>query len=155
MRFEPKHAAAVRSLRAILALSLALAATPVLAGPTELAATIRVEEAWIRWLPTGIPAGGYMTLTNGGDTVVNLIAASSPAYAEVSMHRSIERGGTVAMRPVTQIAIDPHASVNFAAAGYHFMLMQPVRPLEPGDRVPISLRFNDGSSLTVQFEVRK
>ena len=86
---------------------------------------------------------------------MNLVAASSPAYAEVSIHRSVESGGTVAMRPVAQITIEPHSRVDFAAAGYHFMLMQPLKPLEPGDHVPIVLRFADGSSLTVQFEVRK
>jgi copper(I)-binding protein len=35
------------------------------------------------------------------------------------------------------------------------MLMQATKPLQPGDHVPIILRFADGSSLTVQFEVRK
>jgi periplasmic copper chaperone A len=125
------------------------------AGLAGAAATIRVDQAWIRWLPAGLPAGGYTTLTNTGERPVILCAASSPAYAEVSMHRSADRGGTIAMLPITQITIDPHTSVNFEAAGYHFMLMRPIKPLAPGDHVPISLRFVDGSSLTVQFEVRK
>ncbi len=126
-------------------------ATPV---PTATP-RIRVDVAWIRWLPAGLPAGGYMSLTNMGDTAVNLVAASSPAYAEVSIHRSVENGGTIVMQPVAQITIEPHSGVDFSAAGYHFMLMQPTKPLEPGGRVPISLRFADGSSLEVQFEVRK
>ena len=170
MRFELDNGRrASRSLGAAAALLLALAAAPVLtttAVPAAAPATtdapaitdalrIRVDHAWIRWLPAGLPAGGYVSLTNGGDAAVNLVAASSPAYAEVSIHRSVESGGTVAMRPVAQITIDPHSRVDFAAAGYHFMLMQPIEPLEPGDRVPLTLRFADGSSVTVQFEVRR
>lgn len=159
----------LRSLGVAAALLLALAAAQVLtttaasaAAPGSAAAPaapeaprIEVDHAWIRWLPAGLPAGGYMSLTNRGDAAVNLLAASSPAYADVSIHRSVESDGTVAMRPVAQITIEAHSRLDFAAAGYHFMLMQPIKPLEPGDRVPFTLRFADGSSVTVQFEVRR
>jgi hypothetical protein len=170
MRFELDNGRrASRLLGAAAALLLALAAAPVLtttavpaAAPanTDAPATtdalrIRVDHAWIRWLPAGLPAGGYMSLTNMGDTAVNLVAASSSAYVEMSIHRSVESGGAVAMRPVAQITIGPHSRVDFAAAGYHIMLTQPIKPLEPGGHVPITLRFADGSSLTVQFELRK
>ena len=164
MRFELDNCRrASRPLGAAAALLLALAAAPVLtttAVPAAAPATtdalrIRVDHAWIRWLPAGLPAGGYMSLTNMGDTAVNLVAASSSAYVEMSIHRSVESGGAVAMRPVAQITIGPHSRVDFAAAGYHIMLTQPIKPLEPGGHVPITLRFADGSSLTVQFELRK
>ncbi len=144
------------SLPAALALAwLWLSGTPAGAEARAEAPTIQVVEAWIRWLPAGVPAGGYVTLTNTGAKPVNLIAASSPDYGEVSIHRSIHRGGTIEMVPAEQITINPHSSLNFAATGYHFMLMQPSKPRVPGDHVPITLRFADGASLTVQFEVRK
>lgn len=117
--------------------------------------TIRVDDAWIRWLPSDLPAAGYTTLANTGDRTVNLIGASSPDYGDVSLHRNYTRAGTVEMMPVDQIPIGPHSSLNFAATGYHMMLMQPHRPIKPGDHVPITLRFAGGSSLTVSFEVRK
>ena len=135
--------------------SVALASMPAIGGSPAEAPSIRVEDAWIRWLPAGVPAGGYMTLTNTGDKTLMLIAVSSPDYGEVSMHRSIERQGMMEMTPVAQIAIVAHSSLNFAATGYHFMLMQPSKSVKLGDRVPITLRFADGASLTVQFEVRK
>jgi copper(I)-binding protein len=58
------------------------------------------------------------------------------------------------MTAVEHITIDAHSSLDFAATGYHMMLMQATKPLRPGDRVPITLRFADGSSVLVQFEVR-
>jgi len=119
------------------------------------APAIRVDEAWIRWLPAGVPAGGYMTLTNTGDRPVTLISASSPDYGEVSLHRNLNRGGTIEMAPAGEITVNPHASLNFAATGYHFMLMQPRTPRQPGDHIPITLHFADGASLTVEFEVRQ
>jgi copper(I)-binding protein len=135
--------------------SVMLAGMPAIGGTPAEAPTIRIEDAWIRWLPAGLPAGGYVTLTNTGDKPVVLIAVSSPDYGEVSMHRSVERQGMMEMTPVAQVAIVAHSSLNFAATGYHFMLMQPSRSVKLGDRVPITLRFADGRSLTVQFEVRR
>ena len=119
------------------------------------APALRVEEAWIRWLPAGVPAGGYMTLINTGDSPVTLISASSPNYGEISLHRTLNRGGTLEMAPAGEITINPHARLDFAAAGYHFMLMQPSSPRQPGDHVPITLRFAGGASLSVEFEVRR
>jgi periplasmic copper chaperone A len=127
-----------------------VAAVLASAGPA-----IRAEEAWIRWLPAGVPAGGYMTLINTGDSPVTLISASSPDYGEVSLHRNLNRGGTLEMVPAGEITINPRASLNFAATGYHFMLMQPSTPRQPGDHVPITLHFVGGASLTVVFEVRR
>ncbi|HLN48892.1 MAG TPA: copper chaperone PCu(A)C [Steroidobacteraceae bacterium] len=143
-------------MRVITALaSVALAGLPAIRATPAEAPTIRVEDAWIRWLPAGVPAGGYATLTNTGEKSLRLIAVSSPAFGEVSIHRSVEHQGMMEMRPVAQIAIVAHSSLNFAATGYHLMLVQPSKPLALGDHVPMTLHFAGGGSLTVQFEVRK
>jgi copper(I)-binding protein len=139
--------------KALLAVLASLALADSSAAVEQ--ATIRIDDAWIRWLPAGLPAGGYITLTNIGEKPVVLIAASSPLYGEVSVHRSVNRGGSVEMVPIKQITINPHSSLDFSALGYHLMLMQPSRTLEGGEHVPITLRFADGSSLTVPFDVRK
>jgi periplasmic copper chaperone A len=115
---------------------------------------LRIEDAWIRWLPANLPAAGYVTLDNVGDKPVTLLAASSPAYADVSLHRSRNQGGSVSMVPVDSVTVEPHSKLSFATAGYHMMLMQPTKPLAPGDHVPVTLRFADGVVLTVNFEVR-
>lgn len=127
-------------------------ASPVPAA--ELPA-VRVMDAWIRWLPAGLPAAGYATLVNVGDRPVTLIGASSPDYGDVSLHQSRNQGGTEEMVPVERITVAAHSSLSFAAMGYHMMLMQPVRPLKPGDRAPITLRFAGASPLTIEFDVRK
>jgi copper(I)-binding protein len=134
---------------------ISLANTFAFAGTPAETPPIRVADAWIRWLPAGLPAGGYATLTNTGEKPLDLIAASSSAYAEVSIHRSIDQGGTISMEPVQRITIHSHSTVDFAAQGYHLMLMQAKQPVKPGDRVPMTLRFSDGLQLTVPFEVRK
>jgi periplasmic copper chaperone A len=115
---------------------------------------IQVKEAWIRWLPANVPGGGYMTLINTGAAVRVLVGASSPDYGEVSIHQSRIRNGMNEMAPVESIELKPLIAVRFAEGGYHLMLMQPKRPLEPGDRVLITLRFAQGPPVAVPFEVR-
>lgn len=130
---------------ALLALcTLAAAASP----------TVRIDSAWIRWLPAGVPAAGYLVISNTGDRAFTLISVSSPAYGEVSLHRSIDRQGTLQMVPVHELSIAPRSSVDFAATGHHLMLMQPRRSINPHDRVPMTLHFADGSSVECEFEVR-
>lgn len=141
------------SLFAATMASLLLPGTFAVAGSPE--APIEVVAAWIRWLPAGLPAAGYATLVNRGDKPLSLISASSPYYEEITLHRTVQHGGTVSMVPIETLTINPHSSLDFAASAYHFMLMQPRKPLEPGDRVPITLRFLEGASLTVQFAVRQ
>ena len=131
----------------MLALSALAAAAAIAATPA-----VRAENAWIRWLPANLPSAGYATLVNTGDRPEVLIGASSPDYGEVSLHQNVTRDGTVEMRPVERITIDPHSSLRLAA-GYHMMLMQANKPLKPGDRVTIILRLLSGS-VTVKFEVR-
>jgi len=128
----------------------ALAATPSMTPGPELT----IQDAWIRWLPADLPAAGYLTLINTGAKPLNLIAATSPAYTQVTLHRTVNQGGGMRMTAVEHITIDAHSNLDFAATGYHMMLMQATKPLRPADRVPITLRFADGSSLLVQFEVR-
>jgi copper(I)-binding protein len=137
----------------VVVLWLGLAHAPVAAA--DATPTIRVHDAWIRWLPANLPAAGYMTLTNIGDKPEILIGTSSPDFGEVSLHVNRLEGGSITMMPATRITIDPHSSLSFAAAGYHVMLMQPNKPLKPGDHVLITLQFAGGSSLTVPFDVRK
>jgi copper(I)-binding protein len=118
------------------------------------AADVQVDDAWIRWLPADVPSAGYMTLVNKGSADRVLTAVTSPAYGEVSIHQSLEDHGVSSMRPVGAITLKPHAVVHFSEGGYHLMLMQPRRPLHPGDKVVMTLRFAEGPPLDVVFSVR-
>jgi len=143
---------------AIAALAIsALAAsgwTSALAGiPASGAPTVRIDKAWIRWLPAGLPQGGYLTMTNTGEKAIALTSVTSPSYGEVMLHRNVHEGSTVKMVPVAKIVLEPHQTVDFESSGYHLMLMQPAPSL--GDTVSMTLHFADGSSLAVPFQVRK
>jgi periplasmic copper chaperone A len=123
-------------------------------SPATAAQTVQIKAAWIRWLPGGVPLAGYATLANVSDQPLVLTSATSDAFHDLSLHQTLQTGGTVRMSPLERISIAPHTTLDFEARGIHLMLMQPRETLDPHGAVPITLHFADGSSLTVQFQVR-
>jgi copper(I)-binding protein len=123
-------------------------------SPATQAQAVKIKAAWIRWLPGGVPLAGYATLANMSDQPLVLISATSAAFHDLSLHQTLQTGGTVRMSPLDRIAIAPQTTLDFEARGIHLMLMEPRETLDPHGQVPITLHFADGSSLTVPFEVR-
>jgi hypothetical protein len=118
------------------------------------AAHVRASHAWIRVLPGDLPAGAYVTLENDGDQPASLRGASSTVYAEVMLHQSSTAGGVSRMSMVDALPVPAHGKAELAPAGYHLMLMQPNKPVHPGDTVILTLKFGDGSTLATRFIAR-
>lgn len=137
--------------RALLAAAaLACTATVTVAAAP---AGVRVEHAWIRWLPAGLPVAGYAVLVNAGDGTVNLTGATSPAYGMVMLHHSRLAHSDSTMEPVASLALPAHTRVALVPGAYHLMLSHATRAIKPGDRVPVILEFGGGATLEVTFAV--
>lgn len=138
------------------ALPLLIAAGLLFSGVTHAgqAAQVKADKAWIRVLPADLPAGGYVTLHNTGDTAVALTGASSARYSHVMLHQSTTEGGMGRMSMVNQLTIPAHGSVALAPGGYHLMLTQTTKAVSAGEKVPVTLDFADGSQLPVGFLAR-
>lgn len=136
---------------ALLSLSVGCAAFAAGAQSTP----IEVRQGWIRWLPAGLPAAGYLTILNQGDKPVALVKASSPDYGNVMLHRSVAANGKDRMVMVKRLTIPAHGKVDIAPGGYHLMLMQATQSVSPGDDVPVSLQFSDGTIVHARLKVRQ
>lgn len=145
--------ARARNLLRLLAAAGLLAACAAAAAATPAAPPLRVEHAWIRWLPANLPSAGYATLVNDGDQTLRLASASSPDYGAVMLHRSRLADGDSTMEMVKHLDIPAHGSVKLAPGGYHLMLSHATRAIKPGDKVPVSLQLADGRMLQVVFPV--
>ena len=133
---------------------LILALTLVPAAGEE--AGVSVRDAWIRETPPGVAMmAGYMELRNNTSRRQVLVAASSPGFETVTIHRAILKDGMAGMVQAPQIELTPNASLIFMPGGYHLMLMNPKRILRAGDPVVINLEFRGGLVLPIAFEVRK
>lgn len=148
---DPYRSESAVCRRWLITALLALLSIASRSGP---AIDVEVGDAWIRWLPANLPGAGYMTVTNTGPTAVALIGASSADYGEVSFHETRNDRGMTEMAPIASIPLKPRSSVRFESGGYHLMLMQPKRPLHPGDKVTVTFRLSDGRTMTVPFLVR-
>src|ERR1700688_3080572 len=73
------------------------------APDAQNASTVQAKDAWVRWLPGNLPAGGYVTLVNTSDRPISLVAASCPDYGVVSLHRSRNVAGTSQIMRVDKI----------------------------------------------------
>jgi periplasmic copper chaperone A len=118
-----------------------------------LACDLKVEAAWVREAPPNARAlAAYGKLTNIGNAVLKIQSISSPAFAAVETHESLTEGGMAKMRPIT-VEIPAKGSVEFAAGGKHFMLMQPKLPLKKGDQVELHIKDGAGCVTKVQLQV--
>lgn len=134
-----------------LALAAGLCAAPVIAAAAPQA--IMIAHPWIRFLTPQIPAAGYFTLRNDSAQPVTLTAAASPDCGQLMLHRSVSENGTARMEMVPSIVVPAHGAVSFSPGGYHLMCMSATSAVTPGQTVPVSLRFADGSSLSANFPV--
>lgn len=92
----------------------------------------------------GAVSAAYMVI-QGDDT---LITADSPAAAVVEIHQTRMENDVMRMSPVDRITIEGEAVLE--PGGFHVMLINLTRDLEPGDRVPLTLSFASGTEITLE-----
>lgn len=146
----------------ILILSAALSAAASTSGQAG-EAKIRVEGAWARRAPmmessdakagTGNSAV-YATLVNPRKESDALIAAATDVAGAVEIHESYQDAGMMMMRPVKKIDVPAGKKVELKPGGYHIMLLNLKRELEPGQVVSLTLVFDKAGKIPVNAAVK-
>lgn len=99
--------------------------------------------------------GVFGTLENHGDADIALTAVDSPAAAMVELHETVTSGSSATMRPVEGgFTIPAGGTFLLEPGGDHIMFMDMAAPLLPGDEVPLTLHFDDGSELELTVLVK-
>jgi hypothetical protein len=96
-----------------------------------------------------------MVLKNTGKADRKLIEASNPASKVTELHTHLDEGGVKKMRQVPFIEVKAGGSAELKPGDLHVMLIDLTAPLKEGQVLPITLKFDDGSSTVVQAQVRK
>jgi periplasmic copper chaperone A len=112
---------------------------------------LEVTDAWAAQADD--VAAVYLTIDNGGDAD-RLVAASTDAADDVSLMGG--GGADVSSHTAGQVPVDlavPSGTTTFEPGGRHVMLDGLVRPLRPGDRVALTLRFERAGTRTVDVDV--
>ncbi len=142
---------------ALLAGSAAICATlalPARAGDYEVG-SIQISQPWSQATPKGAAAGvGYMTLTNKGTVSDKVSCVSDDASAQCQIHTMTMDGGVMKMRPVEGgLEIKPGESVNLKPGGNHMMFVSLKHPLEQGQMVKVTLKFEHAGTIDVDYPV--
>jgi copper(I)-binding protein len=117
---------------------------------------LQVRHPWSRATPPGAEVGaGYMEIRNNGRQPDRLVAASSPIAKRVEMHISEREGEVLKMRQVKSFEIPARERYELRPGGSHLMLVEITRPLQKGERIPLTLRFEHAGELEVQLEVQE
>ncbi len=115
---------------------------------------LRADGAWIR-LPAvaGQPGAAYFAV-HGGAKADTLLAVSTPAALKAELHESMKGDhGMMAMAPLKDVAVPAGGELAFAPGGRHVMLFSIGPAVKPGDKVPLTLSFAGGKTLTLQAQV--
>ena len=142
--------------RTVLAslLAAALAVVPA-AVPAQATATLVVQNPWIRKPPPGLDTVAvYFTLKNVSKRAVFVVGVTSPLATSAMMHETSMVEGQSRMRMRERVTVPGGSEVAFAPEGLHVMLSGVSRPLEVGDKVPLTLELEHGGSLDLVATVR-
>jgi len=153
----------------LLALAFAAAATvsvaaqpPAAAGAAPAAAAAaaaaapRVDpQSWARaTVPTARVGSVYLVL-HGGAAEDRLVSGSTPVAERVELHQTIREGDVMKMREVPALAVPAGGTVRMQPGGLHMMLVGLKRPLNEGERIALTLRFERSGEQRVEISVRE
>lgn len=115
---------------------------------------IEIEKPWARATPPGAAiGGGYLVIRNKGPAADRLVGVSSPASARVEIHEMTMEKDVMRMREVKGVDVPAKKSVELKPGGYHLMLIELKAPLKPGDKVPVTLRFEKAGEVKSELAV--
>jgi uncharacterized protein YcnI len=120
------------------------------------AGPIVVDQLWSRATPGGAKvAGGYMRITNTGNTPDRLIGGSFAAAGRFEVHEMSMSGSVMQMRPIEGgLEIKPGASVELKPGGMHAMFLELREPLRAGQSVKGTLVFEKAGTVEVEYAVQ-
>lgn len=140
---------------------LALAVTTSVSASAQdhehvMAGNLRIEGAWTRATPPqASAAGGYVTITNEGDTDDRLSGGSANGIDKVEIHEMAMDGDVMKMRPLADgLPIPAGETVTLEPGGLHLMMMGLSDPFKAGDTIAVSLTFEKSGSVTIMLPVQ-
>jgi len=123
---------------------------------------IHISDAWARLGPAGgmtamggANGGAFMTIRNEGSQPDWLIDAESSAARAVEIHETSMTGDVMRMRQIQSLEIPAGGQVVLKSGGYHLMLIDLQQTLIPGDKIEITLVFDQAGRVTVTAEVQE
>ncbi len=118
---------------------------------------ISVMEPWSR--PSPMVAGNgavYMMLMNKGGQADTLTSVSSDIAETIELHETKMEGDVMKMAPVQGgIEIPAGGSAELKPGGLHVMLINLKEELTPGNKIELTLNFENSDPIKIEAEIRE
>ena len=134
--------------------ALTLLASQLVNAHEYTAGELRIDHPWTRATPPGAKNGAaYFKITNSGEAD-ELLAASGPDLAQrVELHVHLHENGAMLMRQVAKVDVPAKGEVAFKPMGYHVMLIGLKKPLQAGEKLPLTLKFRKTGDVKIELKV--
>lgn len=130
----------------------ALACAALFITAASAHAQVTVKDPWVRGTVTGQKAtGAFLQLTT--TEAVRLVEARSGAAKIVEIHEMRMEGDRMMMQAVPGLDLVPGKTLELKPGGYHVMLIDVVKPLNAGDKVPLTLVLEGKDKKRIQVDV--
>ena len=117
---------------------------------------LQIDDAWIKNLPAGMKMrAGYLSIRNNEPDTLEIVAVTSIAFADIKIHQSMENNGMMSMHPVKTLSLPPAETIRLVPGGLHLMMMNPIKPIETGTQISVTIHLDNQTSQTVLMTVRK
>ena len=101
-----------------------------------------ITDAWVKTtIPGGSVSAAYMNIKSA--TPLKLVKAESPVAGMVEIHDMKMNDGVMEMKALDAVNVPADKLVKLAPAGMHVMLMKVKKPIKKGDKVRLTLTFED------------
>jgi copper(I)-binding protein len=120
------------------------------------AENLQITDAWIKNLPAVVPVrAGYMKISNTRGQDITILSLESKLFEDIHIHQTFEVDGVASMRAIGDLTIRAGESLELAPGGFHLMMMNPLEGLTPGQKVVVTLHYQDQKTQTIEMVVRK
>ena len=116
---------------------------------------VEVSDAWCRATPNGARAGACYAAFRSIGRDDRLVGVATPAARTVQVHEMRTEGGVMRMGEMADgLPLPEGEGVTLAPGGTHVMLMGLEGPLVAGQRVTLTLHFDQAADVTLEVPVR-
>ena len=117
---------------------------------------LEIDDAWIAEAPPASAVmASYMEIENETGQDRQAVSMQCDEFDRAGFHRTVEKDGMARMEHQQVLNIPANSELKLEPGGYHIMLFNPARHLMAGDKTSCSMKFDDGTMITIGLEIRK
>ena len=115
-----------------------------------------IDDAWIAEAPpVSKVMAAYMEIENKTRQHRQAVSMQCREFERAEFHRTVEKDGMARMQHQQALNIPAESELELEPGGYHIMLFNPARHFVAGDKTGCSMKFDDGTTIAIELEIRK